>query len=117
MTRKNKEEEAKTVDANEQYRKEFADLPLEQKISNLVQLEAIALGETISFVLNSPFKIAEKVMDVMAEFGFKMDSASRDARRPNEHKTNGAGSGSETGEKKARKKAGKTDKEEEKAEE
>ena len=79
------------VDPNEAYRKEFAELPLEKKIANLVQLETMALGETVSFIINSPFKIGEKVMDVMAEFGFKKEEQQRDAVRPEEHKaeTNG----------------------------
>jgi ferredoxin len=78
-------------DRNEQYRKEFADMPLEKKIANLVQLESIALGETVTFIINSPFKIADKVMDVMAEFGFKKEEEQRAAARPEEHKakTNG----------------------------
>ena len=75
-------------DTNEQYRKQFAELPLEKKIANLVQLETIALGETVSFIINSPFKVADKVMDVMAEFGFKKEEQQKDAARPAEHKEN-----------------------------
>jgi ferredoxin len=78
--------EAPAEDVNEQYRKQFADLPLEKKIANLVQLESMALGDTVSFIINSPFKIADKVMDVMAEFGFKKEEAEREAARPEEHK-------------------------------
>lgn len=78
--------EAPTEDMNEQYRKEFAELPLEKKIANLVQLETIALGETVSFIINSPFKIADKLMDVMAEFGFKKEEQQKEAARPAEHK-------------------------------
>lgn len=79
------------ADPNEAYRKEFAELPLEKKIANLVQLESIALGETVSFIINSPFKIGEKLMDVMAEFGLKKEEREREAVRPEEHKeeTNG----------------------------
>ena len=78
-------------DPNEAYRKEFAELPLEKKIANLIQLETMALGDTVSFIINSPFKIGEKVMDVMAEFGFKKEERQREAVRPEEHKaeTNG----------------------------
>jgi ferredoxin len=75
-----------TEDKNEQYRKEFAELPLEKKIANLVQLETIALGETVSFIFNSPFKVADKIMDVMAEFGFKKEEREKNAARPEEHK-------------------------------
>jgi ferredoxin len=73
-------------DTSEEYRKAFEEMPLEKKIANLVQLETIALGETVSFIINSPFKIADKVMDVMAEFGFKKEERQKEAARPAEHK-------------------------------
>jgi ferredoxin len=80
-----KEEKTEAEDA-EDYRKKFAELPLEKKIADLVRLEAIALGETFSFILNSPSHIIGKVMDVMAEFGLKMDAEAKDAITPEEHK-------------------------------
>jgi ferredoxin len=107
MTRETKTEEAaadagKSIeDLNEQYRKEFAELPLEKKISNLVQLETIALSETVSFILNSPFKIADKVMDVMAEFGLKKEEQQKEASRPEEHQKSSNGDQSKNAEEKA----------------
>lgn len=83
---KAEEKEAPAPDTNEEYRKQFAELPLEKKIANLVQLETIALGETVSFIINSPFKIADMAMNVMAEFGFRKEERERDAARPQEHK-------------------------------
>jgi ferredoxin len=83
--------EAKSsTDSSEEYRKAFAEMPLEKKIANLVQLETIALGETVSFIINSPFKVADKLMDVMAEFGFKKEEKQKEASRPAEHKAKGA---------------------------
>jgi ferredoxin len=90
MTKKKAEEpkaETNGEDRSEQYRKEFTEMPLEKKIASLVQLETIALGETVSFIINSPFKIADKVMDVMAEFGFKKEEQQKEAARPAEHKS------------------------------
>lgn len=87
-----KKDESEVDDKNEQYRKEFSEMPLEKKIASLVHLEAIALGETFSFILNSPYMIIDKAMDVMAEFGFKKEEAARRAGRPEEH---AAGSGDE----------------------
>lgn len=78
-----KEQEKKKV---EEFRKEFDELPLEKKIASLLELEAVTLGETFSFVLNSPFKIFDKLMDVMAEFGLKMEKEDKNAKRPAEHK-------------------------------
>lgn len=79
-------EEESAEDKSEQYRKEFVGMPLEKKIASLVELEAIALGETFSFIINSPFKVFEKVMDVMAEFGLKKEDEARSAVRPEEHR-------------------------------
>ncbi len=78
----NESKDAKPVDKDEQYRKEFAELPLEKKISNLVQLEAIALSETVAYVINSPFAIADKIGDVLAEFGFKKEENEKRKKRP-----------------------------------
>lgn len=86
MTKEKAKPEKQTEEEKKaQYRKEFEELPLEKKIASLLELEAIALGETISFVFNSPFKIFEKAMDVMAEFGLKLEKTAKDATRPSEH--------------------------------
>jgi ferredoxin len=77
-----KEDEA---EQKERFRKEFEEMPLERKISNLLQLEVIALGETVKFVLDSPYKVIDKLMDVMAEFGLKKDEEAKKANRPKEH--------------------------------
>jgi len=84
-TKKESEEKGETTDANERFRKEFEDMPLEKKIANLLQLEFMAFGETVSFVFNSPYKIFDKMMDVMAEFGLKKDEEAKKAGRPEEH--------------------------------
>jgi ferredoxin len=87
MTTETKAEtpEAEVAETAKEYAKEFAELPLEKKISQLVHLEAIALGETVSFIFNSPFLIFEKAMDVMAGFGLKKEEQGKKAARPAEH--------------------------------
>lgn len=89
VKKKASEEETKTDDekAKEDFKKEFEDLPLEKKIANLLELEAIALGETFSYVMNSPYAAVGKVMDVLAEFGLKMEKDDVNAKRPDEHIT------------------------------
>jgi ferredoxin len=79
-----KEPAAEAPTAKE-YAKEFAELPLEKKISELVQLEAITLGETFSFIINSPFLVFDKAMDVLAGFGLKKEEREKTAARPKEH--------------------------------
>ncbi len=107
MTTKKKEEEKPADEEKyEAYRKEFEELPLEKKIADLLHFEAIAFSETVSFVLNSPSMIVGKIMDVMAEFGLKMEDDAKKATRPNEHKANvkteenGNGENAETSQKK-----------------
>ena len=87
--KKDEKTEKNDQDREEAYRKEFSELPLEKKIANLMQLEAIALGETFAFVINSPFKVFEKIGDVMAEFGFKKEEDQKRRSRPAES-ANGA---------------------------
>ncbi len=84
-------------DQDEKYKKDFTEMPLEKKIAALVQLEAITLGETFSFIFNSPSLIFSKVMDVMAEFGLKKESDAKDAARPEEHKKAEAKAKTKTG--------------------
>lgn len=94
MTKEKKTEEpvaeAPVEAKDDQYLKEFAELPLEKQIANLVRLETIALGQTVSFIVNSPFKVGQKFLDVMAEFGFKKEEREKEAVRPEEHRSNGA---------------------------
>ena len=90
ITQKKEENKPETEeDKINEFRKEFEELPLEKKIASLVELEAIALSDTFSFVLNSPYKIIGKIMDVMAEFGLKLEDEEKEAKRPEEHRENG----------------------------
>jgi len=84
MTEEKKEKPEEEAQGDD-YRKVFEEMPLEKKIANLVRLEAITLGETVSFIANSPFLIFDKIGDVMAEFGFKLEKEAKEASRPKEH--------------------------------
>lgn len=86
---KEKEEPEKPASSDEDldYREKFAKMPLEKKIADLVQLEAMAFGETVSYLINSPFALGDKLIGVMSEFGMKLDRSEKEARRPEEHKT------------------------------
>jgi len=87
ITQKNEENKPETEEEKaKEYRKEFEELPLEKKIASLVELEFLTLSETFNFVLNSPFKIVDKAMEVMAEFGLKLEEKDKEAKRPKEHK-------------------------------
>lgn len=87
VAKKKDAEEKEEKDKVEEFKKEFAEMPLEKKVANLLEMEAVTLSETISFVVNSPFAIFEKVIDVMAEFGLKLEREAKNAQRPSEHKS------------------------------
>ena len=71
----------------EKFQEEFEALPLEKKIANLLRMEAVTLGETVAYVVNSPMKVVEKVGDVIAEFGMKLEREAKKASRPKETPT------------------------------
>lgn len=89
MTKEKPKVEEEEKDQGEEYRKRFEDLPLEKKMAELVRLESIALSETLSYIVNSPYKAADKLMDIMAEFGFKLDAEKKESGIPEEHRSNG----------------------------
>ncbi|HEX8196114.1 MAG TPA: 2Fe-2S iron-sulfur cluster-binding protein [Pyrinomonadaceae bacterium] len=81
------EEESKQSSEPRDFRKDFQELPFEKKFATLVQLEAVALGETLNYVSNLPSFVVGKVMDVIGAFGKQMDEQKRAEKRPDEHKT------------------------------
>ena len=91
---KEKEEKDEKV-REEEYIKNFASLPLEKKMASLVKLEAMAIGETLNYIANSPYVVFDKVLDVMASFGLKMHEEEKAATRPEEH-MKGAANGNGT---------------------
>jgi ferredoxin len=85
MTHEKKDPRTDEERKHQEFRREFDALPLQGKIAQLVELEAVALQETFSFVLNSPYKIGETVVDLMSQFGLKFDREAKNSKRPVEH--------------------------------
>jgi ferredoxin len=75
---------------HEEFRKEFDALPLEKKVAKLMELEMITLSETLNYVMNAPYAIGGKVVDILSNFGFKFEQEAKEARKPEEHRENGA---------------------------
>jgi ferredoxin len=71
----------------EQFKKEFASLTLQEKISQILELESLTLSDSFSAVLNLPYTIGEKIRDMMAEVGMKMEEEQKKAKTPGEHQT------------------------------
>jgi ferredoxin len=72
-------------------RKEFRDLPFQRKLSALVEFEAVTAFETLSAIADVPYKVAGKVMDLLAAKGRDMNSRERTVKRPPEHRTDNEG--------------------------
>ena len=89
MVKKQEVEEEETKQSSEprDFRKDFQELPFEKKFATLVQIEAVALSETLNYVSNLPSFVAGKIMDVIGAFGKQMDEQKRAEKRPDEHKT------------------------------
>ena len=79
------EREETTEETVKDFRKEFREMPLEKKITTLMELEAVAAAQTLSAIANLPFKIFEKGLDLMAGRGRTLARREREARRPTEH--------------------------------
>jgi ferredoxin len=92
----------------EQFKKEFAGLPLQEKISQILELESLTLSDSFSAVLNLPYTIGEKVRDMMAEVGMKMEEEAKKAKTPDEHKAEPNVEAKEEKPKSAKKPAAKT---------
>jgi len=84
MTDEKQETPKSEAPRKDKFQKEFEALPLEKKIASLLRMEAVTLGETVAYVVNSPMKVVEKVGDVIAEFGMKLEREAKQASRPNE---------------------------------
>lgn len=74
----------------EEFRKEFDALPLNEKIAHLLELEKVTFGETLNFILNSPYAIGGQVVSFLSNFGFKFDKEAKEAKKPEEHRENGS---------------------------
>ncbi len=68
------------------FRKEFREMPLDKKLATLVELEAVAMMQTLNAVFGVPSMLSEKVLNFMAGRGRRMEAREREAHRPAEHR-------------------------------
>lgn len=69
------------------FRKEFREMPLDKKLATLVELEAVAMMQTLNTVFGLPFTVGEKVLNFMAGRGRAINQREREARKPAEHRS------------------------------
>ena len=79
-------ERAETAhETTQDLKKEFRELPLKRKLATLVELEAVTLFQTIETIIDVPFALGGKVMDLMAGWGRTLDQRDHRLHRPAEH--------------------------------
>lgn len=83
------ERQETTQEVKQDLRAEFRELPLTQKLSTLVELEAIAATQTFKAIADVPLSYFEKGMNYVANFGRTRAQRERQARRPAEHVAGG----------------------------
>lgn len=65
--------------AKEKFQAEFEGLPLDEKYSRLFKLEAVALSETLAYVMESPAKAFEQAGVAIADFAKKFEHEAKEA--------------------------------------
>jgi ferredoxin len=79
------EREETTEEVKQDLRAEFREMPLQQKLTTLVELEAIAASQTFKAIADVPLSYFEKGLDYLVNFGRTRARRERQARRPAEH--------------------------------
>ena len=68
------------------FRKEFREMPLQKKLATLVEFEAITAYQTLNKIIDLPFNVVEKGLDLMAVRGRALSQREREQKRPTEHR-------------------------------
>ena len=81
------------------FRKNFKELPLQQKLRTLAEFEAVTAYQALAALVDVPFNIIEKGLDVLAGRGRKLGQSEREVKRPAEHRAGDAAPADETSKK------------------
>jgi len=65
---------AKQTPKKDKFQEEFKELPLEEKIKALLKMEAVTLQETFNYGINESMKAADRLGEVLADFGKKIEA-------------------------------------------
>jgi DNA helicase IV len=68
------------------FRKKFAELPLDKKLSTLVQLEVVTMSDAMNAIIDKSVAAGEKVMDTFVRRARTSREQKREAKRPTEHR-------------------------------
>lgn len=95
------EREETAEEAVRDFRKGFRELPLQQKLKTLAEFEAVTAYQALAALVDLPFNVIEKGLDVLAGRGRKLGQSEREESRPAEHRAGGAAPVDETSKKPA----------------
>ena len=76
---------------------EFEGLPLDEKIANLLKMEAVTVSEAFAYAIKSPLEVVEKVGDVLTDIGSRIETEAKKAWNAADAKTHHAGEKREPG--------------------
>ena len=93
------EREETTEETVKDFRKNFKELPLQQKLRTLAEFEAVTAYQALAALVDLPFNVIEKGLDVLAGRGRKLGQSEREEHRPAEHRAAGAATVDETSKK------------------
>lgn len=71
-----------TEEATKNFREEFRQMPLQKKLSTLVQLEAATAYQALERVIDLPFDLFGKGLELLAVRGRKLSQSEQAKRRP-----------------------------------
>ena len=74
-------------------------VPLQQKLRTLAEFEAVTAYQALTALVDIPFNIIEKGLDVLAGRGRKLGQSEREVKRPAEHRAGDAAPVDETSKK------------------
>ena len=80
------EREETAEEAVRDFRKGFKELPLQQKLRTLAEFEAVTAYQALAALVDLPFNVIEKGLDVLAGRGRKLGQSEREGSRPAEHR-------------------------------
>lgn len=64
--------------------KEFESLSLEEKLSSLFRMEVATISEAVNYVAKEPMKVIEKIGEMIAEIGHRVENEFRNVRPTSE---------------------------------
>lgn len=95
MVKETEEEKEKPKEEPRDFRKEFEAMPLDKKFATLVEIESVALTDTVNFIASLPNRVTSKIVDLLGGFGRKLETQAKASRRPSEHQNETNGNGAE----------------------